>query len=98
MGASTGLAYLPVLRIAHPSDLAGKPLSPQETQVIRIMAEGNSPADVARRMGLSIKTISTYTDRIRWKLQARNNYHAIRIWILREIGGEAEYRSWERRA
>lgn len=56
-------------------------LSPVECEVMRLMAEEwMTPTEVAHRLCRSPKTIFTHCDRIREKMGARNQYHAIVLW------------------
>ncbi len=48
-------------------------LSDREYQVLCTIASGNSVSQVADRLSLSVKTISTYRSRILEKMQLRNN-------------------------
>jgi len=52
-------------------------LSDREFVVLRLMASGASPSDIARQLCLSIKTVSTYRSRLLRKLQLRNNAQLI---------------------
>lgn len=47
-------------------------LSDREFQIFRTLAEGLTCREVADRMGLSVKTVQTYCDRIKTKM----NYHS----------------------
>jgi DNA-binding NarL/FixJ family response regulator len=53
---------------AHPLDC----LSLRERQVLQMVVEGKSNADVAARLQLSVKTVETYRSRIMAKLNVRN--------------------------
>jgi DNA-binding CsgD family transcriptional regulator len=57
-------------------------LSPRERRVIELMCEGLQPAQIARRLGISVKTVSTYRDRLRRKLPVKNSTQ-IGIWAER---------------
>lgn len=48
-------------------------LSKRERQVFELIADGVGPSDIASRLCLSVKTISTYRARIMEKLGARSN-------------------------
>jgi two-component system nitrate/nitrite response regulator NarL len=47
-------------------------LSPREEQALSLIADGLTHAQVARRMGVTRKTVETYVERIRVKLQVGN--------------------------
>ena len=57
-------------------DVAGPPhasLSDREFEVLRLIASGLSVGDIADRMSLSVKTVSTYRARILEKMRMKNN-------------------------
>ncbi len=53
-------------------------LSDREFEVFRLIAEGVTPADMARKMNLSPKTISTYRSRILVKMSLAGNADIMR--------------------
>lgn len=52
-------------------------LSDREFTVMRLMASGITPRDIAQQLSLSIKTVSTYRSRILQKLGLQNNAQLI---------------------
>ncbi|MFH8349836.1 DNA-binding response regulator [Streptomyces sp. NPDC018045] len=54
------------------------PLSPRETEVLRLAARGADAADIARSLYLTRGTVSNYLTSIVTKLNARNRIDAIR--------------------
>lgn len=69
-------------RIAE--DNAGYPhqvLSSRELEVMRLLAEGNTPGNIAQKLCLSIKTVSTYRSRILSKLNLKSTPEIIRYAI-----------------
>ncbi|MBT8253890.1 MAG: response regulator transcription factor [Bacteroidia bacterium] len=60
-------------------------LSDREIQVMQHMAEGQSISEIAKNIGLSINTISTYRSRIMNKLSLKNNAAIIRYAIDNNI-------------
>ncbi|EGX55509.1 LuxR family transcriptional regulator [Streptomyces zinciresistens K42] len=58
-----------------PSALA--PLAPREIEVLRLIAEGLSNAEIADRMVLSRETVKTYVSRILTKLGLRDRVQAV---------------------
>ncbi|MEU4203904.1 response regulator transcription factor [Streptomyces sp. NPDC045470] len=54
------------------------PLSPRETEVLRLAARGADAADIARTLFLTRGTVSNYLTAIVTKLNARNRIDAIR--------------------
>ncbi|MGH3875468.1 MAG: response regulator transcription factor [Actinophytocola sp.] len=65
-------------------DSAETPLTPRETEVLRLTAEGMQADDIASRLFLSVGTVRNYLTTIISKLGARNRVDAIRI--AREAG------------
>jgi DNA-binding NarL/FixJ family response regulator len=56
-------------------------LSPREREVIRLIALGKSGKEVARVMGISPRTVSTYRDRLMNKLQAHTVADLVRYAV-----------------
>jgi DNA-binding NarL/FixJ family response regulator len=59
-------------------------LSPREFEVFRLLAEGNSLADIARILSLSQKTIANYQSLVKQKLGADTS--AQMVWIALQHG------------
>jgi DNA-binding NarL/FixJ family response regulator len=60
-------------------------LADRELEVFRLIGEGMKTADIARRLRLSVKTVETYRDRIRQKLDLRDGAklaHYATKWVL----------------
>ena len=51
------------------SQAPGRPLSPREREVLRLIAEGLTTKEVAARLGISVKTAEGHRERIAAKLQ-----------------------------
>jgi DNA-binding NarL/FixJ family response regulator len=51
-------------------------LTEREHQVLALLAEGASNAQIARRLGLSVKTVQNYVSRILDKLQVADRTQA----------------------
>jgi two-component system, NarL family, response regulator DesR len=60
--------------VARPS-----PLTPRETDVLRLHSEGLDPREIAERLFLSYGTVRNYLASATDKLGSRNRIHAIRI-------------------
>jgi len=60
-------------------DARRSPLTPRETDVLRLQAEGLDPREIAARLFLSHGTVRNYLASATDKLGARNRIHAIRI-------------------
>jgi two-component system invasion response regulator UvrY len=66
---------------------AGKPLhaslSDREYEVLRLIALGNTIKEIAEKLSLSVKTISTYRARILEKMKMKNNAE-LTLYVIRE--------------
>ncbi|MER7909860.1 DNA-binding response regulator [Streptomyces sp. NPDC057217] len=60
------------------------PLSPRETEVLRLASEGEDVPEIARRLFLSAGTVRNYLTTSVTKLNARNRMDAVRI--ARDMG------------
>ncbi|WP_312888577.1 response regulator transcription factor [Nonomuraea rhodomycinica] len=60
-------------------NLADNPLTPREADVLRLVAEGAEPPEIAGRLFLSAGTVRNYITAIVTKLNARNRTDAVRI-------------------
>ena len=56
-------------------------LSDREYQVLRMVGSGHTVSDIARDLGLSVKTVSTYRSRVLEKLGMRTNAELMRYAI-----------------
>ena len=56
-------------------------LSDREYQVLRMLGSGHTVSDIARDLGLSVKTVSTYRTRVLEKLGMRSNAELMRYVI-----------------
>jgi two-component system invasion response regulator UvrY len=56
-------------------------LSDREYQVLRTIGSGHTVSDIARDLGLSVKTVSTYRSRVLDKLGMRTNAELMRYVI-----------------
>jgi two-component system response regulator DesR len=59
-------------------DSEKNPLSPREHEVLRLVAEGSEPAEIAAALHLSVGTVRNYLTSIMTKLNARNRVGAIK--------------------
>lgn len=53
--------------------------SPREVEVIRLIADGRPPKQVARDLGMSHHTVKDHLDALRRKLGAANTTHAVAL-------------------
>ncbi|MFJ6072556.1 DNA-binding response regulator [Streptomyces sp. NPDC093065] len=60
-------------------DHAECPLTPRETDVLRLAAAGDDVDEIARSLHLSVGTVRNYLTTVVYKLGARNRVDAIRI-------------------
>ncbi|UFQ15315.1 MULTISPECIES: response regulator transcription factor [Streptomyces] len=60
-------------------------LSHRERQVLAHIAAGLSHKQVARRLGISVHTVSTYLRRIRSKRTAPTVAHLIRLSMMEDV-------------
>ncbi|EHR69305.1 response regulator containing a CheY-like receiver domain and an HTH DNA-binding domain [Burkholderiales bacterium JOSHI_001] len=84
---SPAVAHLLAEELARGNDVpAHESLSERELQVFLHLAEGATISEVARRMSLSVKTISTYRTRLMLKLKLHSNseltYYALKNGLI----------------
>ncbi|MGE3275179.1 MAG: response regulator [Vicinamibacterales bacterium] len=60
---------------------AGGLLSPREREVLRLLGSGARTSEIASRLGVSAKTVSTYKARIQEKLELRNTAELVRYAV-----------------
>ena len=60
-------------------------LSEREFEALRLLGAGLSVKDVAVKMGISPKTVSTYRDRIREKMRLKTNAEIVRYAVERGL-------------
>jgi DNA-binding NarL/FixJ family response regulator len=67
-------------------DRVGSELTPREREILRLVAEGGSSPEIAKMLGLSVKTVEGHRGRIMAKLDAHNVAglvrHAIRMGLV----------------
>lgn len=65
---------------------AHEALSDREYEVMRLLAKGNTPTEVAKTLSLSVKTVSTYRTRLLEKLNFKTNaeltYYAVKNGLV----------------
>ena len=61
---------------------ATAPLSRRETDVLRVIGDGKTTAEIAKKLKLSMKTVQEYCARLKRKLHAENKNQLIRIAVL----------------
>lgn len=60
-------------------------LSPRETQVLTLIAEGHSTKDIALRLGIAPRTVETHREHLHGKLHAHNAADLTREAIKRSL-------------
>jgi DNA-binding NarL/FixJ family response regulator len=74
----------------NPAKLAGSPLgclTSRELEVFYLIGRGKTPAEIADRLHLSVKTIGTHKERIKEKLGMKNAAELVRyavLWVEKE--------------
>lgn len=64
---------------------AGQTLTRRQREILQLFADGNSPTQVARRLGLSSETVKTHTKQLLARLKARDRAHAVAIGIRNSL-------------
>lgn len=72
-------------RTAGPNTAPHDILSDREYQVLRLLGSGRTISDIARELGLSVKTVSTYRARVLDKLGMRTNAELMRYAIENQL-------------
>jgi non-specific serine/threonine protein kinase len=62
-------------------------LTPTESQIARMVAEGLRTNDIARRTGRSTRTVNTHITRIYQKVGHVNSRPELAMWVQRELLG-----------
>jgi DNA-binding NarL/FixJ family response regulator len=58
-------------------------VSPRQSQILSLMAEGYSDKEIAQRIGVSYPTVRTHIDRIFRDHGLRNRAEAVAVWLSR---------------
>jgi DNA-binding NarL/FixJ family response regulator len=66
-------------------ELPHQTLSEREFEVLRLYGKGCTPSQIAHRLGLSIKTISTHRTRILAKLQLETTGEMVRYAVQQKL-------------
>ena len=77
--ASGQLVVAPQLAVSAWENQREQPLTPRETAVLRLAADGAEIAQIAKQLHLSVGTVRNYLTSIVSKLNARNRLDAVRI-------------------
>jgi len=68
--------------LAEPVDKVDSRLTPRQNEVVRLIAQGLSNVDIARKLTISRRTVETHVDQIKRKLDLRTR-HELMAWVLR---------------
>ncbi|WP_405977514.1 helix-turn-helix transcriptional regulator [Streptomyces sp. NBC_00158] len=82
LAAAVHLAALGARTPARPGDRAAAALSARERQVLRLVADGLTHDQAARRLGISRHTVDTYVKRVRAKLALGNKAELVRAAMV----------------
>lgn len=63
----------------------GQPLTDREGEVLRLIAEGLSYKEMADRLGISVKTVDSYRERIKEKLNLHSRAELVRYALERGL-------------
>lgn len=63
-------------------------LSDREYEVLRLIASGLSVSDIAERLSLSVKTVSTYRGRVLDKMRMKNNAELMQYVLTNRLFGD----------
>jgi DNA-binding CsgD family transcriptional regulator len=66
----------------RPKNLEEQQLSAREKEVLRLLADGIRPSEIARTLRLSLKTVQCYCARLKQKLGSQNLTELIRDAVL----------------
>ena len=75
---------IPQSKIANPKSKMIEPLTDRELEILRLIAEGHSNAEISQRLYLALSTVKGHNLRIFNKLQAQNRTEAVAR--ARELG------------
>jgi two-component system response regulator FixJ len=67
-------------------------LTPREREVLELVAAGEQNKSIARRLGISFRTVEIHRSHILEKMQARTLSHLIRMAIMLESNRSADKR------
>lgn len=84
-GAMTALIRDYVHRVRNDQPLREDPLTPRETEVVKLIAEGNSSSDIAESLVISTKTVERHRHNILEKLGMRDRVDLTRYAIRRGL-------------
>ena len=69
-------------------DLLTSALTPRESEIMQLVAQGNTSKQIAKLLSLSVRTVECHRSRIMCKLNVRNASELVRYATLKEFKGE----------
>lgn len=71
-------------------------LTPTQEKIMKYLATGHTPCEIAEHMERSVNTISTHLKRVKERMGARSTIHAAILWARQCEAADMEYLSWGR--
>ena len=62
-------------------------LTPRQSEIIRLVAEGYRNAEIALALGVDEETVKTHMRKMLGRIGARNRAHAVALWLKSEGAG-----------
>jgi predicted ATPase/DNA-binding CsgD family transcriptional regulator len=102
MSLATAAEYALMLTAAGPQPPAATPslegLSPRERELVTLVAQGRTDAQIADQLYISVRTVSSHLDRVRDKTGCRRRADLTRLalgagLVLRSLSGQAAARA-----
>jgi DNA-binding NarL/FixJ family response regulator len=83
VSAAVGLAIMVTTpaREKSPDPAPGKLLSPRERELVTLVAQGHTNAEIAARLYISVRTVASHLDRIREKTGYRRRADLTRLAV-----------------
>lgn len=79
--------YLAQVRAGYEQD-SYETLSEREREILRLLAEGHTNAEIAQKLNISVKTVETYRTRIMEKLHLRTRAELVRYALRKGLISE----------
>src|SRR5437660_399983 len=82
---SPGISQTVVQAYLTKSDVPPDPLTPREREVLQLVAEGKTTKEVAKLLGISVKTAESHRTRIMEKLEIHETASLVRYAVRRGL-------------
>jgi DNA-binding NarL/FixJ family response regulator len=82
------VAHIALRRVAEPAERApdhASPLSPRETEILKLVADGVGNAEIAQRLSIGLGTVKGHIRDILEKLSASDRTHAAVVALRRGL-------------